>query len=96
MFQSHQSYSKNCNLGSRETNLIVRLVQDLGPENGFYGAKITGGGSGGTVAIMMQKGNEQIHNIVSKYYNETGIEPQLFIGSSQGALYSSIQKTIFD
>ncbi|MBC8163503.1 MAG: GHMP kinase, partial [Roseiflexaceae bacterium] len=50
MFQSHASYSA-CGLGSAGTDLLIELVRDqLG--GGLYGAKITGGGSGGTVAVL--------------------------------------------
>src|SRR4029453_459589 len=50
MYQSHASYSA-CGLGSSETDLLVRLVKETGPKNGLFGARITGGGSGGTVAV---------------------------------------------
>jgi L-arabinokinase len=49
MYESHASYSA-CGLGSEGTDLLVNLVRASGPKNGLYGAKITGGGSGGTVA----------------------------------------------
>ena len=39
-------------LGSDGTDEIVRLVQSLGPRRGLFGAKITGGGSGGTVCVL--------------------------------------------
>jgi L-arabinokinase len=48
MYQSHLSYS-TCGLGSDGTDELVRLAQE---ENDVYGAKITGGGSGGTVAVI--------------------------------------------
>ena len=39
-------------LGCEETDLLVELGRDAGPDKGIYGAKITGGGSGGTVAFL--------------------------------------------
>ena len=51
MFASHESYTA-CGLDSDGTNLIVKLVKEIGAHNGLYGAKITGGGSGGTVAVL--------------------------------------------
>ena len=51
MYQSHASYSA-CELGSDGTDLLVELAREAGPEAGIYGAKITGGGSGGTVALL--------------------------------------------
>src|SRR5439155_6506088 len=41
-----------CGLGSERTDLLVRLVREAGPRAGLCGAKIAGGGSGGTVAIL--------------------------------------------
>ena len=51
MYQSHGSYSA-CGLGSDGTDLLVALAREAGSAQGIYGAKITGGGSGGTVAIL--------------------------------------------
>ena len=51
MFASHASYSA-CGLGSDGTDLLVELVRQVGRAGGLFGAKITGGGSGGTVAIL--------------------------------------------
>ena len=95
MYDSHISYSKNAGLGCKETDLIVQYAQELGPDNGIYGAKITGGGSGGTVVLMTSDENEQIKNIVSRYKDATGLVPDLFIGSSEGAVHTPIQKIQF-
>ena len=51
MYASHESYSA-CGLGSDATDRLVELVRAAGPDHGLFGAKITGGGSGGTVAIL--------------------------------------------
>lgn len=51
MFASHESYSA-CGLGSRETDRIVAEIWKTGREQGLLGARITGGGSGGTVAVL--------------------------------------------
>jgi L-arabinokinase len=50
MYESHESYSR-CGLGCKDTDEIVDLVKSLQRE-GVAGAKITGGGSGGTVCIL--------------------------------------------
>jgi hypothetical protein len=67
--QCHYSYSA-CGLGSDGTDRLVHLVQELQhsaaskSEGGtLYGAKITGGGSGGTVCVIGKhclKSSEQI------------------------------------
>jgi len=51
MYASHASYSA-CGLGSEATDRLVALVREAGPGAGLFGAKVTGGGSGGTVAIL--------------------------------------------
>jgi L-arabinokinase len=51
MLESHASYS-SCGLGAPETDLLVDLVRRQGPGSGLFAAKITGGGCGGTVAVL--------------------------------------------
>ncbi|MCL7032146.1 hypothetical protein MKW94_020875 [Papaver nudicaule] len=58
-------------------------------ENGtLFGAKITGGGSGGSVCIVGRnclRSSEQILEIQKKYKAATGFMPFVFEGSSPGA-----------
>lgn len=85
MYQSHQSYGA-CGLGSDGTDTIVRLVRNAGPRAGLYGAKITGGGSGGTVAILARAdAGAAIESVAHHYQRETGRVPYVFSGSSSGA-----------
>jgi L-arabinokinase len=85
MYQSHASYSA-CGLGSRGTDLIVSLVESEGPANGLYGARITGGGSGGTVAVLGRRDARQaIRRVAEGYTDTTGYRPYIFEGSSAGA-----------
>jgi galactokinase len=83
MYQSHSSYS-SCGLGSPGTDLLVQLVRKSDPGNGLYGAKITGGGSGGTVAVLGRRGAD-LRPIVDAYASRTGHRPYVFSGSSPGA-----------
>ncbi|MCS6823973.1 MAG: hypothetical protein NZ529_06725 [Cytophagaceae bacterium] len=68
MIESHESYS-TCGLGHPKTDEILESVKSYGPKGGLYGARITGGGSGGTVCIMLdsQKGYDSLLQIKSKY-----------------------------
>ena len=87
MYASHWSYGNRCGLGSPETDRIVRLIREIGEEGGFYGAKITGGGSGGTVAILgLGDIEESVARTVEEYEAAIGIRPDVFRGSSPGAL----------
>jgi galactokinase len=38
-----------------ETDRMVEAIQRLGVDRGLYGARISGGGSGGTVVILCQR-----------------------------------------
>lgn len=56
--QCHYSYSA-CGLGSDGTDKLVQLVQETehskpskSGDGTLYGAKITGGGSGGTISVV--------------------------------------------
>jgi L-arabinokinase len=85
MYQSHASYSV-CGLGSSGTDELVRLARKLGPAHGIYGAKITGGGSGGTVAILGRRDAEPaVQAIVEQYAHSARYQPVVFRGSSVGA-----------
>jgi galactokinase len=86
MYQSHGSYSA-CGLGSMGTDKLVELVRQAGPATGLYGAKITGGGCGGTVAVLARRGSqEQIERIAARYAQETGLVTEILSGSSPGAV----------
>jgi L-arabinokinase len=54
LYQSHAGYS-SIGLGCPETDEMVAAVRKLGPAQGFYGARVSGGGSGGTVVVLLQR-----------------------------------------
>ncbi len=85
MFDSHASYSA-CGLGSNETDRVVELVGECGKQHGLFGAKITGGGSGGTVAVLgTVDAADVVARIAQRYHHETGHPELVFSGSSDGA-----------
>lgn len=85
MYQSHASYGA-CGLGCQPTDLLVELVRREGIDAGLLGGKITGGGSGGTVAVLGRRGSDAaIQRILEAYQEQTGIASYLFQGSSPGA-----------
>ena len=82
MYQSHDSYS-TCGLGSDGTDLLVEMVRQA---DDLYGAKITGGGSGGTVAVLGRRGADAaVRKIAARYCEQTGYESLIISGSSPGA-----------
>jgi len=85
MYQSHASYSA-CGLGSKGTDVLVELVRAAGPNRGLYGAKITGGGSGGTVAVLgRHDAGAAVAEVARRYEERTGHGPYVFSGSSPGS-----------
>jgi galactokinase len=85
MYASHESYSA-CGLGSDGTDRLVALVREAGPRSGLYGAKITGGGSGGTVAVLAARGNHRtVGALADRYARESGHASAVYTGSSGGS-----------
>jgi L-arabinokinase len=90
MYEAHDSYSA-CGLGSDGTDLIVDLVRQAGSAAGLFGAKITGGGSGGTVAVLGRDGTADVIERIAKRYSEvTGRDAYVFRGSSPGACATDV------
>lgn len=88
MLQSHRSYGDCARLGHELTDRLVEMVMQCGPGQGLYGAKITGGGCGGTVAILMrdeQAARRRLAGIRDAYTRATGRGTMLFEGTSPGA-----------
>jgi galactokinase len=90
MYASHLSYTNDAMLGAQECDLLVKLVRH-NEKAGLYGAKITGGGSGGTVAVLCdisERADEAIAQIMADYERQTGKKPEAFLGSSPGAWHA--------
>jgi L-arabinokinase len=94
MYAAHESYAA-CGLGSVATDILVNLVKEAGPASGLYGAKITGGGSGGTVAILGRREAEHaVADIARRYVERTRSETYVFRGSSSGAYSTAVQQVV--
>ena len=90
MYASHASYGDRLHLGSPETDLLVDLIRERGEARGLYGARITGGGAGGTVAILCAAESPDtdaaLVEVCREYQARTSITPRAFVGSSPGAI----------
>lgn len=88
MYHSHESYSRRCGLGAPETDLVVALARERGAARGVFGAKITGGGGGGTVAVLTRGENaeELVAEIANVYSAQTGHPARVFARSEDGAM----------
>jgi len=86
MYESHASYGA-CGLGSPGTDRLVELVRAGGPAAGLYGGRITGGGSGGTVAVLGRRdATGAVARVAEAYERAVGYRPYVFAGSSPGAV----------
>lgn len=88
MCASHEGYSA-CGLGSDATDRLFARVREAGSGGGLHGARITGGGSGGTVAILGRAGcDAAVGEIATAHAREHAGEgddaPHVFAGSSDG------------
>jgi galactokinase len=85
MYQSHYAYTE-CGLGTEAADQVVSLVCEEGAGCGLYGAKITGTGAGGTVAVLGRRDAAEAFSRVIEYFTGLrGRAPYVFEGSSMGA-----------
>jgi galactokinase len=85
MYQSHASLDKDYEVTCEELNLMVQLARE---RDGVYGARMTGGGFGGSTVNLVEAGKAEAFRseIVSRYETKTGIRPEVYICSaSDGA-----------
>jgi L-arabinokinase len=70
MLQSHRGYS-SIGLGHRQTDRMVDALRRLGPGAGIYGARVSGGGSGGTVVVLLrQEARTQLEEVSCEVFAE--------------------------
>ncbi|MEO8337077.1 MAG: galactokinase family protein [bacterium] len=94
MYESHASYGA-CGLGSDGTDLLVQMVRQAGARSSLFGAKITGGGSGGTVAILGTADAESaVRDIAARYEEETGRVAEVFAGSGAGMAETGVMVSL--
>lgn len=80
MCQSHAAYAE-CGLGSADCDELVARALNAG----LPGAKMTGGGAGGVVAVLGCADDWPIVcSIAQQYAAERGVMPHIFEGSSDG------------
>ena len=86
MMQSHESYSA-VGLGNEFTDKIVEMIRDAGPGSGVFGARVSGGGNGGTVCILSygKEGKSTVKDIYRQYMQIKKQKLFFFSGSSHGA-----------
>ena len=97
MYGAHESYRDNCRLSTAEVDFLVETVRQRGAKAGLYGAKITGGGTGGTVAVFgkLDALKKHIPEIAVEYQRRVGVMPDIFEGTSPGAIEFGAKRYAF-
>ncbi len=86
MYESNASYRDLAGLGSPEVDGLVDIAQKIGEPGGIYGAKITGGGGGGTVALLCYGlVTKTLTQLLAAYKLAWGLDADIFRGSTAGA-----------
>lgn len=95
MYASHWSYGQRCALASIETDLLVNLIRKQGARAGLFGARITGGGCGGVVVVLMKSdkvAQQALQQVMDAYREQTGNTPRALVGTSAGTLVRGVQR----
>jgi galactokinase len=88
MAASHDSLRDDFEVSCKELDLMVEIARAIGRNGGVIGARMTGGGFGGSTVTLCESGKaEAIAATLSQQYEAaTGIKPQIFASRpSQGA-----------
>ncbi len=88
MAASHDSLRDDFEVSCKELDLMVDIARKIGRNSGVIGARMTGGGFGGSTVTLCesQKASEIAATLAAEYEKATGITPQIFASRpSQGA-----------
>ncbi|MEM1082837.1 MAG: galactokinase [Verrucomicrobiota bacterium] len=88
MAASHASLRHDFEVSCKELDIMVEIAQRIGREGGVIGARMTGGGFGGSTVTLCEsvKAEDIASTLVSEYEKATGITPEIFASRpSQGA-----------
>jgi galactokinase len=88
MAASHDSLRDDFEVSCKELDLMVDLARAIGRTGGVIGARMTGGGFGGSTVTLCEssKAAAIAASLAAGYLDVTGIEPQIFASRpAQGA-----------
>lgn len=94
MYASHWSYGQRCGLGCVQTDLLVKLLRRQGAQAGVFGAKTTGRGCGGLVAVLLRDDDRAmgaLESAIEEYHKLSEHKATLLCGSLPGALISGVR-----
>lgn len=84
MADSHESLRSDYEVSCEELDLLVELAQTL---PGLIGARMTGGGFGGSTINLVHRDHATnfMHSLSERYQGATGIKPKLYLTDGAGA-----------
>ncbi len=88
MAASHDSLRDDFEVSCKELDIMVDIARKIGRNGGVIGARMTGGGFGGSTVTLCEsrKASEIAATLATEYEKATGITPQIFASRpSQGA-----------
>jgi galactokinase len=95
MAASHDSLRDDFEVSCVELDIMVEIARTIGRAGGVIGARMTGGGFGGSTVTLCEarKAREIAATLAEEYSKATGISPQIFASRpSQGAhLVAAVQ-----
>jgi galactokinase len=80
MAASHDSLRDDFEVSCKELDVLVDIARKIGRDGGVIGARMTGGGFGGSTVTLCEsrKATEIAATLAEKYEETTGIKPQIF------------------
>lgn len=88
MAASHDSLRDDFEVSCKELDIMVDITRKIGRQGGVIGARMTGGGFGGSTVTLCEsrKATEIAATLTAEYEKATGITPQIFASRpSEGA-----------
>jgi len=88
MYASHWSHSQRCGIGGVETDRLVNAIRGHGPAAGLFGAKVTAGGEGGELVLLMlndEHAHAALEQVASQARTETRQPVRVYDGALPGA-----------
>jgi len=88
MYASHWSHSQRCGIGGVEPDLLTSAIRKQAPSAGLYGAKVTAGGAGGEMVVLMRdtpQARAALADAVAKAENAGSRKIHTWSGSLPGA-----------
>ena len=88
MYASHASLRDDFEVSCKELDIMVEIAQSIGKAGGVIGARMTGGGFGGSTVTLCESSHADtiLAAMTQQYKTQTGITPEIFTSRpSQGA-----------